>query len=67
MKGIPAWNKGQAIRLTEGGQEWCTDCTVTILVDVVEGGRYAVQAKTNVGIPKLYDGKKIDDVAFFGD
>lgn len=67
MKGVPAWNKGQAMRLVEGGREFCTDCTLTILVDVVEAGRYSVTAKTNVGTPKLYAGKKVDDVAYFGD
>lgn len=67
LRGVPAWNKGQALRLTAGGKEFCTDCTITILVDVVEAGRYGVSAKTNVGIPKLYPGKKIDDVAYYGD
>lgn len=67
LKGVPAWNKGQAIKLSENGEEWCTDCTITIMVDVVEAGRYAVKAKTNVGITKLYSDKKIDDVAYWGD
>lgn len=56
------------MRLSEQFQdEWCTDCNVTILVDVVDAGRYQVSAKTNVGKGKLYEGKKIDDMAFYGD
>jgi hypothetical protein len=40
---------------------------VTILVDVVDAGRYSVKAKTNVGVPKLYQEKRVDDIAYFGE
>jgi len=40
-RGVSAWTKGQALRLSEERpDEWCYDCNVTILVDVVDAGRY---------------------------
>jgi len=56
------------LRLSENsGSNWCTDCWISILVDVVELGKYSIVAKSNVGVQQLQADIKIDDVAFFGD
>src|SRR5690606_35516097 len=53
-KGVPGWRKGKTLRLSEYYKEdWCTDCWVTILVDVTEAGTYQILAKTNVGVMQI--------------
>jgi hypothetical protein len=56
------------LRLSEeqDSDEWCTDCFVTILVDVETPGKYQIMAKTNVALLQLTDGVKVDDVSFYG-
>ena len=67
-KGVPGWRKGQTLRLSDQHKEdWCTDCYVTILVDIQDAGKYYIMAKTNVGIMQIHQEKKVDDVAFFGE
>jgi len=48
-RGIPGWRKGQTLRLSEY-DDWCTDCWITILVDVVEAGTYFIKAHTNAAV-----------------
>lgn len=55
------------MRITKDDKEWCTDCTVTILVDVESEGIYHVKAKSNIGETALYNSKKVDDVAYYGE
>ena len=46
-KGVPAWKKGQVIRLTKDyflKNEWCKGCELKILVDATESGYYHVMA-----------------------
>ena len=68
-KGTSGWRKGQTLRLSEedDSNDWCTDCFITILLDVTQAGMYQVIAKSNMGIVQLQDGQKIDDVAFYGE
>jgi hypothetical protein len=40
---------------------------VTVMVDVVEAGRYMIMGKTNVAKPRIFDGKKLDDALYFGE
>jgi len=49
-KGTSGWRKGQTLRLSEDDlNDWCTDCFITILVDVTDGGMYQIMARSNVG------------------
>lgn len=48
-------------------EDWCTDCWITIMVDVTDVGKYNIMAKSNIGVMQLSQDKKVDDVAFFGD
>ena len=66
-KGVPGWRKGQTLRLSENGEDWCTDCWITLLVDVTDPGKYSIIAKSNVGIQQLQAERPFDDVAFIGD
>lgn len=50
VRGVPAWVKGQALRLSENkynSTDWCTNCNMSIMVDVVEPGRYYIIAKSD--------------------
>ena len=51
-KGTSGWRKGQTLRLSEedDSNDWCTDCFITILLDVTQAGMYQVIAKSNMGI-----------------
>lgn len=66
-RGIAAWTKGSVLRLSSKNknlEDWCTDCYVTILVDVVDEGRYEVMARSNLGVSNLWEGKKVDDLVY---
>lgn len=53
-KGTSGWRKGQTLRLSEEDlDEWCTDCFVTILLDVTAAGKYQIQTRTNIGISQI--------------
>jgi len=63
-KGVPAWKKGQVIRIEQNEfpyDNWY-NCTVDIVVDVVDSGEYYITATTNDAIPKLYNEKLISDI-----
>ncbi|CDW74582.1 UNKNOWN [Stylonychia lemnae] len=67
-RGIPAWRKGQTLRLSDiHKDEWCTDCYITILVDVNDPGAYQIMAKTNTGLLTLQTDKRLDDLVFYSE
>jgi hypothetical protein len=51
-KSVAAWKTGQVIRLSSKEQYyWCTDCNITILLDVEDEGYYHLMVKTNEATP----------------
>jgi hypothetical protein len=67
-RSVPGWRTGQTLRLSETyPEDWCTNCYVTILMDIDQPGVYSIQAKTNVGTPKLEADRRYDEVAFYGE
>jgi hypothetical protein len=51
-RSVPGWRMGQTLRLSDNyPDDWCTDCYVTILMDIIDPGVYSITAKTNVGTP----------------
>jgi hypothetical protein len=66
--GVPGWKKGKVLRLSDNDRsEWCTDCFITILVDITNEGKYGILAKMNTGTMQLRESKEVNDVAYFGE
>lgn len=67
-KGQPAWKKGQVVRITSDEHYmWCTDCYLTIILDVQDEGYYHIVAQTNDVAPLVYNGIQVDDIVGFDD
>lgn len=47
--------------------DWCTNCNVTIMVDVGDSGRYFIFARTDSAVSRLFEGKKVDDLLYPGE
>lgn len=49
-RGIAAWKQGAVLRLSGAHKEdWCTDCWITIMLDVTSPGLYSLTLKTDKG------------------
>ncbi len=45
IKGVPAWKKGQVIRINKDNYKgWCKGCEIKILLDVNDSGYYHIMA-----------------------
>jgi hypothetical protein len=67
QRGVPAWKKGQVVRLSEANFEkaWCKGCQIKILLDVQDEGYYHIMAKTSDSVPLLSNGDQIDDLVTY--
>ena len=57
-RGIPAWKKGQVIRLNKENfpRGWCKGCEIKVLLDVKDEGYYRIMAQTTDAEPMLHNG-----------
>ena len=67
-KSIPAWKRGQVMRLSQENfpnKTWCKGCELKILMDIQEAGYYRILAHTSEAVPKVFNGDLIDNIVGF--